>query len=62
VSDTPEPRIRQGRRVICRKKGPHDGARGRVASTWGAVAQVEFETSTLVAKRTYFEPVDYDDE
>jgi len=49
--------IKRGTRVICRKLGPHKNKRGSVVAILGESLQVEFRTSTLVEKRTYFEPV-----
>lgn len=47
----------EGERVICRKPGPHDGARGTIEDTWMGVALVYFENSSMTESVDCFESV-----
>lgn len=60
TGDEDEPEVRAGRRVICRKQGPFDGKRGRVADTIGEVAMVNFGNCTIMEKKSFFEPITYE--
>lgn len=63
MSVTDKSTIRAGRRVICRKQGPYNGARGKVIETLcgDEVAKVHFDVedggSTIIEQAEYFEPV-----
>jgi len=59
-TDSEEHRIQVGRRVVCRRPGPHDGKRGRVSDRIGEAVVVTFSDTQTVDKPTYFEPVDHE--
>lgn len=55
--ELPDYRIPVGRRVECRKQGPHNGKRGVVQGRISHHLVVEFDTTTIVERATCFEPV-----